>query len=294
MTDLEVNMDENKTFLIRGEIKLVLKHKTMFIGLFLVLLIFVVSLLAPVISTYDPLFKDPSNRLSPPSKTHFFGTDNLGEDVYSRTLYGGRLSFLTGFSVMFLSGFFGTLLGLVSGYFRKFDFILMRILDGFMAFPSVLLAIALTAVLGGRLSNVIIALSVVYTPSFARVIRSVVLIVREAQYVEAAKAMGASSYRIIFRHILPNSFAPIIVQGSYVFAQAVILEAALSFLGVGVPPWIPTWGSIMSAGRAYMIVAPWIIFFPGIFVILAVLGLNLFGDGLRDLTDPRLRGKRGV
>jgi len=236
------------------------------------------------------MFKDANARLLSPTKEHYFGTDNLGQDVYSRTLYGGRLSFLTGFSVMLISGFFGTIFGLISGYFTKIDFIVMRILDGLMAFPSILLAIALTSVLGGRLSNVIIALSIVYAPSFARVIRSGVLIIRELEYVEAAKAIGTSTLRIILKHVLPNSFTLIIVQGSYIFSQAVILEAALSFLGVGVPPWVPTWGSIMSGGRTYITIAPWIIFFPGLFVIFAVLGLNLLGDGLRDFFDPRLRG----
>lgn len=271
------------------KIKKFLKHKSIFIGFILVTIIFLMSLFAPILSTHNPMEKDASIRLLPPSKEYFFGTDNLGQDIFSRTLYGGRLSFLTGFSVMLLSGFFGTLLGLISGYFRKLDFIIMRILDGLMAFPSVLLAIALTAVLGGRLSNVIIALSIVYTPSFARVIRSGVLIIRELDYIEAAKSIGAKTLRIILKHILPNSLTLIIVQGSYIFSQAVILEAALSFLGAGVPPWIPTWGSIMSGGKSYITIAPWIIFFPGIFVIIAVLGLNLLGDGLRDFFDPRLR-----
>ena len=286
---------EEKNFFSRFKgLKLVFKYRSITIGLALVTFLLLVSLLAPAFSTHNPMYKDPNIRLSPPSREYFFGTDNLGQDVYSRTLYGGRLSFLTGFSVMFISGFFGTLLGLIAGYYRRLDFVIMRVLDGFMAFPSILLAIALTAVLGGRLSNVIIALSIVYTPSSARVIRSVVLIIRETEYVEASKSIGASSLRIIFCHILPNSFAPIIVQGSYVFARAVILEAALSFLGAGVPPWIPTWGGIMSSGRPYMMVAPWIIFFPGIVVILAVFGLNFFGDGLRDFLDPRLRGVRGM
>ena len=290
-----IDMEEKNSFFSRFKgLKFIFKYRSMTIGLVLVTFLLLVSLLAPLLSTHNPTYKDPNNRLSPPSREYFFGTDNLGEDVYSRTLYGGRLSFLTGFSVMFISGFFGTLLGLIAGYYRRLDFVIMRVLDGFMAFPSILLAIALTAVLGGRLSNVIIALSIVYTPSFARVIRSVVLIIRETEYVEASKAIGASSLRIIFWHILPNSFAAIIVQGSYIFAQAVILEAALSFLGAGVPPWIPTWGSIMSGGRPYMMVAPWIIFFPGIVVILAVLGLNFFGDSLRDISDPRLRGIRGM
>lgn len=290
MTDTE---EKNSLSRFKG-LKLVFKNRSISVGLALVTFLLLATLLAPVLSTHNPMYKDPDNRLSPPSREYLFGTDNLGQDVYSRTVYGGRLSFLTGFSVMFISGFFGTLLGLIAGYYRRLDFVTMRVLDGLMAFPSILLAIALTAVLGGRLSNVIIALSIVYTPSCARVIRSVVLIIRETQYVEASKSIGASSLRIIFRHILPNSFAPIIVQGSYVFARAVILEASLSFLGAGVPPWIPTWGGIMSTGRPYMMVAPWIIFFPGTVVILAVFGLNFFGDGLRDFLDPRLRGVRSM
>ena len=290
-----VDMTEKNSFfsLFKG-LKRVFKHKSITIGLALVLFLLLVSLFAPILSPHDPAYKDLNNRLSPPSREYFFGTDNLGQDVYSRTLYGGRLSFLTGFSVMFISIFFGTLLGLIAGYYRRLDFIIMRILDSFMAFPSLLLAIALTATLGAKLSNVIIALSIVYIPSSARVVRSVVLIIRETIYVEAAMSIGASSKRIIFLHILPNSFAPIIVQGSYIFARAIILEAALSFLGAGVPPWIPTWGSIMSSGKLYMLMAPWIIFFPGVIVMLAVFGLNFLGDGLRDFLDPRLRGVRGM
>lgn len=269
--------------------KRTLKNRSIMAGITIISLIILIAICAPVLTRHDPLDIDPINRLTPPGKTHLFGTDSFGYDLYSRTIYGARISLFTGFMVTLLCGTMGIILGLTCGYVPKLDAIIMRILDGLMAFPTTLLAIALMAVLGARLSNVIIALSIVYTPSVTRVVRSVVLTIKETEYIEAARALGASTIRTIVKHILPNCLAPIIVQGSFIFAQTILAEAALSFLGVGVPPWVPTWGSIMTDGRIYIRVAPWIIFFPGLAVMISVLGLNLFGDGLRDVLDPRLK-----
>lgn len=270
-------------------IRRILRNRSIMMGLTIITLVILVAVSAPLLTTRDPLDIDPVNRLTPPGRTHLFGTDSFGYDLYTRTIYGARISLLTGFLVAILCGSMGIILGLTCGYIPRLDAVIMRILDGLMAFPTTLLAIALMAVLGARLSNVIIALSIVYTPSVTRVVRSVVLTVKETEYIEAARALGASTMRTIFKHILPNCLAPIIVQSSFIFAQSILAEAALSFLGVGVPPWVPTWGSIMTDGRIYIRVAPWIIFFPGLAVLISVLGLNLLGDGLRDVLDPRLK-----
>jgi peptide/nickel transport system permease protein len=200
------------------------------------------------------------------------------------------VSLLVGTLVVFVSTFIGTAVGVVSGYYDKADKVAMRLMDGLMAFPSIMLAIALMATLGARMSNVIVALSVVFTPRVARMVRGVVLAARELAYVEAAVATGAPPRRIMLLHILPNCLDPLIVQSSFIFAQTILAEAALSFLGVGIPPWIPSWGNIMTGGRLFIGTAPWMTWFPGLAITLCVLGLNLFGDGLRDLVDPRLRG----
>lgn len=250
----------------------------------------VLALAAPLLAPFDPMRLDPLNRLKPPSAGHLFGTDNSGRDIFSMVIYGARLSLIVGLSVMGLSAVFGVIMGLLSGYYKFLDNIIMRINDGMMAFPSILLAIALMAVLGPRVSNIILALTVVYTPRMARVIRSVTFVAKELAYVEAAQALGISDYRIVFRHILPNCIPPMIVQGTFIFAFAVLTEASLSFLGVGAPPYIPSWGNVISEGRLFMREAPWITLFPGMAILLTVLGLNLLGDGLRDSLDPRLRG----
>lgn len=273
-----------------GGFKLLRRSRMMTAGLILVILISLMAILAPFIAPYDPLEINPMRRLQAPSRTHLMGTDDVGRDVFSRILWGARISLLVGFLIVFFSNIFGILIGLVAGYFDKVDKVLMRLMDGLMAFPILLLAIALMAALGARLSNVIIALSIVFTPRVARVVRSVVLTVRESAYVEAAVVSGAPTPKILIQHILPNCIDPIIVQSSFIFAQAVLAEASLSYLGAGIPPWLPSWGNIMTAGRLYISVAPWMTIYPGIAIILCVLGLNLFGDGLRDLADPRLRG----
>jgi len=266
------------------------RSKMMTLGLFIMSLVCLVALLAPWIATHDPLRLDPMIRLRPPGPGNLLGTDNVGRDVFSRVVWGSRVSLLVGALVVFTSTLIGTAIGLVSGYYDKADKVIMRIMDGLMAFPSILLAIAMMATLGARMSNVVIALSIVNIPRVARMVRGVVLTVRELAYVEAAVAIGAPAWKIMGFHILPNCLDPIIVQSSFVFAQTILAEAALSFLGVGIPPWIPSWGNIMTGGRLFIGTAPWMTWFPGIAIIICVLGLNLFGDGLRDLVDPRLRG----
>jgi len=269
------------------------RSRSTMIGGAIVLAVVLVALLAPLLSPYDPLGIDVPSRLAAPGALHPFGTDNLGRDILSRVIYGARISLLVGSLVVACAAGVGTALGLLAGYNDRLDRIIMRIMDGLMAFPTTLLAIALMAALGARLSNVIIALAIVFTPRVARVVRSATLVVRELDYVQAAQALGARDSRILARHVLPNCLAPVIVQGTFIFAESVLAEAALSFLGVGLPPYIPSWGTIITAGRMFMQIAPWITIFPGVAILIAVLGLNLLGDGLRDLADPRLRGRLG-
>lgn len=265
------------------------KRKLIVIGGAFVALVLLVALAAGWLAPVDPQALSVSERLSAPNGSHPMGTDEFGRDVYSRVLFGARLSLGVGFSVVLFSTVFGILFGILAGYYRKADGVLMRFMDGLMAFPDVLLAIALMASLGANVLNVIVALGVVYTPRVARVVRGTVLVIRETEYIQAARALGAPSARILLRHVLPNALSPIIVQGTFTFAYAVLAEAALSFLGVGVPPQIPSWGTILSGGRIYMQQAPWITVYPGMAIIVTVLGLNLLGDGLRDMLDPRLR-----
>ena len=269
------------------------RSRSTMIGGGIVLLVLLVAILAPWLSPYDPLGIDVPTRLVGPGAEHLFGTDNMGRDIFSRVVFGARISLLIGSLVVACAAGVGIVLGLLAGYSDRLDRILMRIMDGLMAFPTTLLAIALMAALGARLSNVIIALAIVFTPRVARVVRSVTLVVRELDYVQAAQALGAPDSRILARHVLPNCLAPVIVQGTFIFAESVLAEAALSFLGVGLPPYIPSWGTIITAGRMFMQTAPWITIFPGVAILVAVLGLNLLGDGLRDLADPRLRGRLG-
>jgi peptide/nickel transport system permease protein len=274
----------------RRNVHPVLRHRSAVVGLVIAILVVIVAIVAPLLSTHDPLFLDPVARLTPPGGDgHILGTDNFGRDTYSRTIFGARISLIVGFGVAACTIVFGTLIGLVAGYFRRVDAWLMRVMDGLMAFPGVILAVAIMAARGPSVWNVIIALSVVDTPRLARVVRSVVLAVRELQYIEAAHTIGLGTPRILVRHILPNCLAVLIVQGTFIFAQAVLGEAGLSFLGVGTPPEIPSWGNMLGEARQYIRDAPWIMIAPGAALMLAVLGLNLLGDGIRDLLDPRLR-----
>ncbi len=249
----------------------------------------IIAVSAPLLMPYDPTRLHPEIRLTAPNSTHFFGTDDFGRDVFSLVIYGSRVSMLVGFLVMLCSSIAGIVVGLIAGYYRVLDNIIMRILDGLMSLPAILLAIALMASRGPGILNVIIALSVVYMPRMARIIRSTVLVARELTYVEAARAVGAKDWKIAFRHILPNCVPPLIVQGTFIFAYSILAEAILGFLGVGVPPYIPSWGNVISSGKMFIREAPWVSLFPGIAIILAGLGLNLLGDGLRDALDPKMR-----
>jgi peptide/nickel transport system permease protein len=265
------------------------RNPTMMAGIVIVLIMMILALLAPLLNTIDPKEIDPRNRFLTPSMDTWFGSDNVGRDVYSRTIYGTRVSLIVGFAVAVISTFSAAMVGVVSGYYRKFDAVIMRVMDGLMSIPSVLLAMALMALLGGSVQNVIIALCVVESPRAIRIVRSSVLSLREQMFVDAARALGSSPLRVLYIHILPNTLAPLIVQATYIGAAAILVEAYLSFLGAGPPPDVPSWGNIMAEGRNYIRRAVWVIFFPGMFLTLTVLGINLAGDGLRDNLDPMLR-----
>lgn len=266
------------------------KNRSAVIGAIVVIGFTFVALLAPVIAPRDPLKLDVMNKLLPPSADFPLGSDQFGRDVASRLVYGARLSMGVGLSVGALAVIIGLGLGLLSGYYQRLDSIIMRVMDAFMAFPSIILAIVLMGILGPSIQNVIIALTIVYGPRVARVARSTVLVTRQEVYVEAARAAGARDSRIIARHIMPNIVSPLITQASYIFALAVLAEAALSFVGVGGSPDLPSWGNMLSEGQIVARQAWWISIFPGLAIVLVVLGANLFGDGLRDALDPRLRG----
>jgi peptide/nickel transport system permease protein len=266
-----------------------LRHPAFRAGLILFSFVLVFAVLAPLIAPVDPTRLFMRQKFLPPSADHLFGTDNLGRSLWSRVIYGAQLSMLMGGAVVVLNAVFGTVIGALAGYFRRLDNALMRVNDALMAFPATLLALGITAVLGPSTTDVVLALSVVYIPRTARIVRASVIVLREMEYVQAARAAGAGDWRILRRHIIPNAMAPLIVQLSFLFAYAVLSEATLSFLGLGAVPPTPTWGNIMAEGRQYMIEAPWIIAIPGIALMITVMGLNLLGDGLRDVLDPRLR-----
>ena len=266
-----------------------LRHRSFETGLGLFVILVVAAAFVPMISGADPTKLAMRTRFVPPGAEFLFGTDNFGRSQLARVVYGARLSLMIGTSVVVLNAIFGALLGSLSGYFHRLDDPLMRINDALMAFPPVLLAIAVTAVLGRSTPNVIVALAIVYVPRTARIVRASVLVIRQMEFVQAAVAAGAGHWRILRRHILPNAMAPLIVQLSFLFGYAVLTEATLSFLGLGAEPPTPTWGNIMAEGRQYMREAPWIIAIPGGALALTVMALNLLGDGLRDVLDPRLK-----
>jgi peptide/nickel transport system permease protein len=258
-------------------------------GAALLFLVLVAALFADLLAPYDPLSMTVAERMRPPSLRHLMGTDNFGRDIFSRVLYGARLSLEVGAAVMCLTVAAGVLLGLLAGYSPRFDGPVMRVMDAMMAFPAILFGIAIMAVLGPKTANVVIALSVVYAPRTVRIVRASVLATKQLDYVEAVRAQAAGHLRILFRHILPNCLSPLVVQATFNFAYAVLAEASLSFVGAGAPPPTPSWGNILSEGRIYMQNAPWITVFPGVAIALTVLGLNLAGDGLRDILDPRMK-----
>ena len=271
-----------------GVWRLLRGHTGVLFGLVLIAVMVGAALLAPWLFTGEVTTMDPINRLKAPSGNYWFGTDMYGRDLYTRTVYGARISLVVGLCVMGLSLTIGLFIGLLSGYLRLLDAVIMRIMDGLMAIPGILLAIAMIALAGASLTTVVLAITIPEIPRVVRLVRSVVLTIREEPYVEAALTAGTRLPKMLLRHILPNTVAPLIVQGTYVCASAIITEALLSFLGAGIPPETPTWGNIMAEGRALFQVSPWVIFFPGICLALTVLAINVLGDGLRDTLDPRI------
>jgi len=267
---------------------LIRRHPTVAAGALLLALLTAAAVLAPYLGTTDPLEVSPIKRLRPPGEEFWFGTDPLGRDLYSRVLYGARVSLMVGFSVALLSTVFGLLIGLIAGFHRAADAVLMRFVDGMMAIPPILLAIALMALTRASMGNVILAIALAEVPRVTRLVRSVVLSLREEPFVEAARAAGTPEWRIVLRHILPNTVPPLIVQATYICASAIIIEAILSFLGAGMPPNVPSWGNVIAEGRNLFQVAAYIVIVPSVFLSATVLAVNLIGDGLRDALDPRL------
>ena len=264
------------------------RHPMALVGGVILLGMVAIAALAPWLGTVDPEAVSPVKRLRPPSASFWFGTDMLGRDVYSRVVYGARVSLVVGIAVAALSTLLGVIIGLVTGYVRRLDATVMRVMDGLMSIPSVLLAIALMALTKASIGNVIVAITLAEVPRVVRLVRGLVLTLREQTYVEAAIAAGTTLPRILVRHILPNIVAPLLVQGTYVCGSAMITEAILSFIGAGTPPNIPSWGNIMAEGRSLFQIAGYLILFPGVCLSLTVLAVNLLGDGMRDALDPRL------
>ena len=264
------------------------RNPTIAFGAVLLVALIIMAVFAPFIAPNDPLKLSPVNRLRPPSERWWFGTDQFGRDVFSRTIYGARVSLIVGLSVAAFSSVLGLALGLACGYFRKVDGLVMRVMDGLMAIPSILLAIALITLSRPGLGIVIVAIVIPEVPRIVRVVRAVVLSIRAQPYIESAIAGGTKNLKLLLRHVLPNTLAPLIVQSTYVCASAMLIEAGLSFLGAGVPPEVPSWGNIIAQGRNFFQIAPWIVLIPGGFLAVTVLAVNLLGDGLRDRLDPRL------
>ncbi len=271
-----------------GLIGFVFREPMIAIGGGILLTMILIALLAPYLLTVDPTALSPTTRTRPPSSVYWFGSDMLGRDIYSRVLFGARISLMVGFSVAVLASSIGLAIGLVAGFIRPLDGIVMRMMDGLMSIPPILLAIALLALTRGSLGNVVIAITIAEVPRVARLIRGVVLSLRERPFIDGAIASGTRTPAIIWRHILPNTLAPLTVQATYICASAMITEAILSFIGVGTPSIIPSWGNIMAEGKALWQVKFYIVLFPAVFLSVTVLAINLLGDGLRDLLDPRL------
>jgi peptide/nickel transport system permease protein len=264
------------------------RHPTMAAGICILLGLLICALAAPLIVDKDPIAIDVVNRLNPPSDGQAFGTDHMGRSVLSRTIYGSRISLLVGFTVALLATVIGLAVGLLTGFFRWIDIVVMRVMDGLMAIPSVLLAIAFMALAGSSVRNIIVAITIPEVPRVARLVRGIVMSVREQPFVEAAIAAGSPDWKVLVKHILPTTITPLVVQATYIAAAAIIAEAYLSFLGAGTPPEIPSWGNIVAEGRALFTVAPWTVLFPSIFLALTVLAVNVVGDGLRDQLDPQM------
>jgi len=277
---------ERRRFLVLRKLA---AHRSFRIGLLIVIILVLASFVGPWLTGIDPTAMRIRYKFRPPSDAFLMGTDNYGRDVLTRVLYGGQLSLGIGFFVALLSGIAGTIVGVLAGHFRMLDAYLMRVMDALLAFPAILVAIGIGAALGPQATSIVIALAVAYVPRTARVVRASTLVIREMEYIEAARVSGAGNLRIIFKHILPNCLGPLTVQLTFVFAYAILAEAALSFLGIGPPPPAPSWGNIIAEGRDHAVEAWWIMLFPGLAISLAALGMNLLGDGLRDVLDPRLK-----
>ena len=276
-----------------GSLTYILKHlfhrRVVLLAAILLLAIVALSIFFPMISSVDPNAIAVLDRLKAPSATHWAGTDELGRDLAMRIVWGGRYSILIGVATACFSVIAGTALGLLAGFFRRLDAPIMRVVDAMMSFPDILLGISLVSILGASLWNVVLALVIVYTPRVARVVRASTLVIRELLFVDAARALGVRTPRILYAHILPNLMSPVLVQLTFIFAYAILAEAGLSFLGVGVPPDIPTWGTMIASSLQYADQAFWTIAYPGVAIILTALSLQIVGDGVRDLLDPKLR-----
>ncbi len=267
-----------------------IRNKLAVLGALILLFLALVAVLAPWVAPHNPFKMSIKERLQPPSRSHLFGTDGYGRDLFSRVVYGTSIALRVGFLSIAAAMAAGILLGLVSGYYRGWiDAVIMRVMDAILSFPIILLAIGIMAVLGAGFANLMIALGLVYTPRFARLVRGSVLSIREKEYIEAARVTGCSDFIILFVHVLPNCWAPVIIQATISFGYAILWEAALSFLGLGAPPPSPSWGSLLADGKEVLSRSPWMTYFPGMAIALTVLALNLFGDGLRDVLDPRIK-----
>ena len=296
MTTRGYNIDEEAVrqakgtwFRVREQfIRVLRKNPNLLIGLIVLIFFSILCGAAQFWERIDPLMLDPDDRIQGPSWKHWFGTDNAGRDIYSRTLHGGRVSLMVGFFVAIFTTAVGMVIGLISGYTPKLDMIIQRVMDAIMSFPTLLLALALVAMLGSSLWNVIGVITFVDTPRMVRIVRATVLSLREQMYIDAARSIGAPTWRILFVHLAPNTMAPVLVQATYIFALAILTEASLSFLGLGIPPENPSWGNILALGRTFLQQAFWISFFPGLLLTINVLAMNLVGDGLRDAFDPKL------
>ena len=269
--------------------KIIINNRLLIFGISLLFIVFFAAIFAPFLTTYDPIEISIANSLLGMSWDHPFGTDEMGRDVLTRVLFGAKISLWVGAVATFYSGIFGVLFGLLSGYYQTFDSIFSRLVDGLMVFPGLIMAILLMAALGPSTNNVIIAMIILYTPRIVRVVRSSVIQIKIEDFVDAARVIGANDLRILFIHILPNAFAPLIVQVAFGFAWAILVESGMSFLGLGLPAPTPSWGNIISDGRNFVYSAPWIMLFPGLAICMSVMGLNFIGDGLRDFLDPHLR-----
>ena len=296
MTTRGYNIDEEAVRQAKGSwfriseqfIRVLRKNPNLLIGLIVLIFFSILCGAAQFWERIDPLMLDPDDRIQGPSWKHWFGTDNAGRDIYSRTLHGGRVSLMVGFFVAIFTTAVGMVIGLISGYTPKLDMIIQRVMDAIMSFPTLLLALALVAMLGSSLWNVIGVITFVDTPRMVRIVRATVLSLREQMYIDAARSIGAPTWRILFVHLAPNTMAPVLVQATYIFALAILTEASLSFLGLGIPPENPSWGNILALGRTFLQQAFWISFFPGLLLTINVLAMNLVGDGLRDAFDPKL------